>query len=135
MSCLRLFIVGSLSKYTYFFLFIFWWHQIFSFTFFFSCLVLPTLQRYIHIICSRKNHHDKKSFQDMLHPLISFSMWCYQHKIILCRKINNNFYVKSGYLFSIQEHYSYFRIFSLESYFFSPQYLENTIINLYFLFS
>jgi hypothetical protein len=39
--CLYL-VYGSFSKYTYFFLFIFWWHQIFSFTFFFSRLVLPT---------------------------------------------------------------------------------------------
>ena len=60
--CLYL-VYGSFSKYTYFFLFIFWWHQIFSFTFFFSRLVLPTLQWYIHIICSRENHHDKNYFK------------------------------------------------------------------------
>jgi hypothetical protein len=46
---------GSLSKYTHFFLFIFWWHQIFSFPFSFSLLVFPTLQWHIHIICSRKS--------------------------------------------------------------------------------
>jgi hypothetical protein len=49
----------SLSKYTHFFLFIFWWHQIFSFPFCFSLLVFPTLQWYLHIICSRENHHEK----------------------------------------------------------------------------
>jgi hypothetical protein len=35
---------GSLTKYTHFFLFIFWWHQLFSFPFYFSLLVFPTLQ-------------------------------------------------------------------------------------------
>jgi hypothetical protein len=59
---------GSLSKYTYFFLFIFWWHQIFSFKFFFNCLVLPILQWYIHIICSRENHHEKNYFKICCSP-------------------------------------------------------------------
>jgi hypothetical protein len=53
---------GSLSKYTHFFLFIFWWHQIFSFPFCFSLLVFPTLQWHIYIICSQENHHEKKYF-------------------------------------------------------------------------
>ena len=52
----------SLSKYTHFFLFIFWWHQIFSFPFCFSLLVFPTLQWHIYIICSRENHHEKNYF-------------------------------------------------------------------------
>jgi hypothetical protein len=53
-------IYGSLSKYTHFFMFIFWWHQIFTFPFCFSLLVFPTLQWHIHIICSRENHHENK---------------------------------------------------------------------------
>ena len=51
--CCNLFIClynGSLSKYTHFFLFIFWWHQIFSFPFCFSLLVFPTLQWHSHMI-------------------------------------------------------------------------------------
>jgi hypothetical protein len=44
---------------THFFLFIFWWHQIFSFPFCFSLLVFPTLQWHILIICSREKHHEK----------------------------------------------------------------------------
>jgi hypothetical protein len=43
-------VYGSLSKYTHIFLFIFWWHQIFSFPFCFSLLVFPTLQWHIYII-------------------------------------------------------------------------------------
>ena len=38
------YIRGSLSKYMHFFLFIIWWHQIFSFPFCFSLLVFPILQ-------------------------------------------------------------------------------------------
>ena len=57
-NCCHLGIEGSLSKYTHFFLFIFWWHQIFSFPFCFSLLVFPTLQWHIYIICSRENHHE-----------------------------------------------------------------------------
>ena len=60
-SCIN----GSLSKYTHFFLFTFWWHQIFSFPFCSSLLVFPTLQWHIHIIYSRENHHEKKIFLDM----------------------------------------------------------------------
>ena len=56
---------GSLSKYTHFFLFIFWWHQIFSFPFCFSLLVFPTLQWHIYIICSRGKPPWKKIFLDM----------------------------------------------------------------------
>ena len=53
-------IYGSLSKYRHLFLFIFWWHQIFSFPFcFYSLLVFPTLQWHIYIICSRENHREK----------------------------------------------------------------------------
>ena len=55
-------VVGSLSKYTHFFLFIFWWHQLFSFPFCFSLLVFPTLHWHIYIICSRENHHEQKYF-------------------------------------------------------------------------
>ena len=59
---------GSLSKYTHFFLFLFWWHQIFSFPFCFSLLVFPPLQWHIHIICSRENHHEKKISRYVAHP-------------------------------------------------------------------
>jgi len=87
---------GSLSKYTHFFLFIFWWHQIFSFTFFFSCLVFPTLQWYIHIICSRENHHDKNYFKICCTPSYLSVRGVTNIKLFFARKINNNFYVKSG---------------------------------------
>ena len=61
--CRRAYVLfGSLSKYTHFFLFLFWWHQIFSFPFCFSLLFFPTLQWHIYIICSRENHHEKKYF-------------------------------------------------------------------------
>jgi hypothetical protein len=49
----------------HFFLFIFWWHQIFSFPFCFSLLVFSTLQWHIYIICSRENLHEKNIFLDM----------------------------------------------------------------------
>ena len=48
----------------------------------------------------------KKIFLDMQHPLIPFSPWCYQHKIILFRKMKNIFYVKSGYIHNIQGNYA-----------------------------
>jgi hypothetical protein len=51
---------NSLSRSLYaLFMFIFWWHQISSFAFFFSRLVLSTLQWYIHIICSRDKNYVK----------------------------------------------------------------------------
>jgi hypothetical protein len=60
--CSSVLVSGSLSKYTHFFLFIFWWHQICSFPFCFSLLVFSTLQWHIHIICSQENLHEKKYF-------------------------------------------------------------------------
>jgi hypothetical protein len=48
----------------------------------------------------------KKIFLDMKHPLIHFSPWCYQHKIILFRKMKNNLYAKSGYIHNIQGNYA-----------------------------
>ena len=65
----------------------------------------------------------KKIFLDMQHPLIPFSPWCYQHKIILFRKMKNICYVKSGYIHNIQGNYAQCRICSLEHYYFS-QYLD-----------
>ena len=74
---------GSLPNKTHFYLFIFWWHQIFSFPFCFRLLIFPTLQWHIHLICSRENLHEKKkisryvalphTFQSVVLPTYNFS--------------------------------------------------------------
>jgi hypothetical protein len=59
---------GSLSKYTHFFLFIFWWHQIFSFPFCFRLLVFPTW--HIHTMKKKNSKYvaPPHTFQSVVLP-------------------------------------------------------------------
>ena len=65
---------------------------------FFHVLLKPFSFAYITIIYSHNMQSGKppwqKLFQDIVDPLIPFRQWCYQHEIILCRKINIIFMYK-----------------------------------------
>jgi hypothetical protein len=108
---LSIVVIWVISKYTQFFLFNFWWHQLFSLTFFFSCLVLLTL----HIQYLRKPYSLKQWEKTSMHNCRELAVKCLMAMTNIVQKKMMQYFPEiqmfvcclwSGFFFPLQFNFS-----------------------------